>query len=322
MIGYLLLLRLPTSRPKKMINIAAIKSYLLHLQETICNALLELDDTLVLKTDQWQRAGGGGGQSRILQQGRLFEQGGINFSHVFGDNLPPSAMNNRPLLAGRSFQALGNSLVLHPLNPYIPTTHLNIRFFIAEKKDCDPVWWFGGGFDLTPYYGFVEDVQHWHKTAKAACAGFGDEDTYSNYKKWCDDYFYLKHRQEPRGVGGLFYDDLNHWPYDRCFAFMQSVGDHFLKAYMPIVLRRMTMDYSERERHFQLYRRGRYVEFNLLYDRGTLFGLQSGGRCESILMSLPPLVRWEYNWQPEPNSAEATLYDVFLKPRDWLENID
>ena len=301
-----------------MVDIDSIKHYLLGLQDRVCSALVQLDSDLVLKEDQWEREGGGGGCSRVMQQGKIFEQGGINFSHVHGDSLPASATAQRPDIAGRSFKALGVSLVIHPLNPYVPSTHMNVRFFVAEKDGEEPIWWFGGGFDLTPYYGFREDVRHWHETAKAACNGFGD-DTYSKYKQWCDEYFYLKHRQEPRGIGGLFYDDLNEWGYETCFAFMQSIGDHFLKAYMPIVERRMATGYSERERNFQLYRRGRYVEFNLIYDRGTLFGLQSGGRTESILMSLPPLVRWEYNWQPEPGSPEAELYEVFLKPQDWLE---
>jgi len=301
-----------------MVDIVSIKRYLLDLQDRGCSALMQLDSDLVLKEDQWEREGGGGGRSRVMQQGKIFEQGGINFSHVHGDSLPASATAHRAELVGRSFQALGVSLVIHPLNPYVPSTHMNVRFFVAEKDDEEPIWWFGGGFDLTPYYGFREDARHWHEMAKAACNGFGD-DTYSKYKKWCDEYFYLKHRQEPRGIGGLFYDDLNEWGYETCVAFMQSIGDHFLKAYMPIVERRMASGYSERERNFQLYRRGRYVEFNLIYDRGTLFGLQSDGRTESILMSLPPLVRWEYNWQPEPGSPEAELYEVFLRPQDWLE---
>ena len=300
-----------------MIDIEDIKQYLLGLQDRVCDAMMQLDSKLELKEDQWSREAGGGGRSRVMQGGDIFEQGGVNFSHVFGEGLPPSATAHRPELAGRSFQALGDSLVIHPLNPYVPTTHMNVRFFVAEKEGEDPIWWFGGGFDLTPYYGFKEDARFWHETAKQACEGFGD-DTYDKYKKWCDEYFYLKHRQEPRGIGGLFYDDLNEWGFDKCFAFMQSVGDHFLKAYLPIVEKRKDTTYGERERSFQLYRRGRYVEFNLIYDRGTLFGLQSGGRTESILMSLPPLVRWEYNWQPEAGTAEAELYDVFLKPTDWL----
>ena len=300
-----------------MIKIEEIESYLLGLQDEVSNALMELDPDLELKEDKWDRPGGGGGRSRVMQNGKIFEQGGINFSHVHGDSLPASATAHRPELAGRSFQALGDSLVIHPLNPYVPTTHMNVRFFIAEKEGEDPIWWFGGGFDLTPYYGSVDDARFWHETAKQACQDFGD-DVYDKYKKWCDEYFYLKHRQEPRGIGGLFFDDLNAWGFESCFAFMRSVGDHFLQAYLPIVKRRKDTDFSDREREFQLYRRGRYVEFNLVYDRGTLFGLQSGGRTESILMSLPPKVRWEYNWQPEPGTAEAELYDVFLKPTDWL----
>lgn len=301
-----------------MIDIDSIKRYLYSQQERVCDALMKIDDSLKLTEDHWQREGGGGGRSRVMRGGKVFEQGGINFSHVHGNNLPPSATAHRPELAGRSFQALGNSLVIHPLNPYVPTTHMNIRFFVAEKEGEDPIWWFGGGFDLTPYYGFKEDAKFWHETARAACEGFGGDDIYAKYKQWCDDYFYLKHRDEQRGIGGLFYDDLNEWGHAKCFEFMQSVGDYFLKAYLPIVMKRKDTPYTEHEREFQLYRRGRYVEFNLIYDRGTLFGLQSGGRTESILMSLPPLVRWEYNWQPSPDSVEAELYDVFLKPQDWL----
>jgi len=300
-----------------MMNIGLIKDYLLQLQERITSALMAMDDKLVLIEDEWQRPEGGGGRSRVMRDGRFFEQAGINFSHVYGAGLPASATAQRPELAGRSFQALGDSLVFHPLNPYVPTTHMNVRFFVAEKKGTEPVWWFGGGFDLTPYYGFREDARLWHQTAQDACKEFG-ADVYPKYKKWCDEYFYIKHRQEPRGIGGLFFDDLNEWGYEKCFAFMQSVGDHFLKAYMPIVERRKDMPYGERERNFQLYRRGRYVEFNLVYDRGTLFGLQSGGRSESILMSLPPQVRWQYNWQPEAGTPEAELYEKFLKPQDWV----
>lgn len=298
-------------------NIEPIKDYLLQLQERITRVLLDMDDKLELIEDEWQRPEGGGGRSRVMRNGKVFEQAGINFSHVHGAGLPASATAHRLELTGRSFEAIGDSLVIHPLNPYVPTTHMNVRFFIAEKKDAEPVWWFGGGFDLTPYYGFEEDVRHWHQTAVDACKDFG-ADVYPKYKKWCDDYFYIKHRQEPRGIGGLFFDDLNEWSFEKCFAFMQSVGDHFLKAYLPIVERRKDMEYGERERNFQLYRRGRYVEFNLVYDRGTLFGLQSGGRTESILMSLPPQVRWQYNWQPEPGTPEAELYEKFLKPRDWI----
>lgn len=300
-----------------MIDIDSIKQYLLGLQDEISGALMQMDNQLAQREDEWEREAGGGGRTRVMNGGEIFEQGGINFSHVFGDKLPPSATASRPELAGRSFQALGDSLVIHPLNPYVPTTHMNVRFFVAEKEGEEPIWWFGGGFDLTPYYGFKEDARYWHETAKAACDGFGD-DKYPKYKQWCDDYFYLKHRQEPRGIGGLFFDDLNEDDFETNFKFMQSVGDHFLKAYLPIVVKRKDTKYGERERQFQLYRRGRYVEFNLVYDRGTLFGLQSDGRTESILMSLPPLVRWQYDYQPEAASAEAELYDVFLKPRDWL----
>ena len=297
-------------------DLAAVKSYLMGLQDRICAALAAEDGKETFKEDNWERPGGGGGRSRVLSDGPVFEQGGVGFSHVFGANLPPSATAHRPDLAGRTWQALGVSLVIHPRNPYVPTSHANVRFFLAEKPGSEPIWWFGGGFDLTPYYGFEDDAIHWHRTAKAACDPFGP-DVFPRYKKWCDDYFFLKHRNEPRGIGGLFYDDLNEGGFDQCFAFMQSVGDHYLKAYLPIVQKRKEAPYGERERDFQLYRRGRYVEFNLVFDRGTLFGLQSGGRTESILMSLPPLVKWRYNWHPEPDTPEAKLYDVFLKPADW-----
>lgn len=299
-------------------NVQAVKEYLLALQDGITAALESEDGTGRFRQDSWERAEGGGGQTRILTGGKVFEQAGVNFSHVLGDSLPPSATAQRPELAGRSFEALGVSLVIHPQNPYVPTCHCNVRFFIASKAGVEPVWWFGGGFDLTPYYGFEEDAVHWHKTAKAACVSFG-KDYYPRFKKWCDEYFYIKHRNEPRGVGGLFFDDLNEHGFDHCFGFTQSVGDHLLPAYLPIVQRRKDTPYGERERDFQCYRRGRYVEFNLVYDRGTLFGLQSGGRTESILMSLPPQVSWRYDWQPEPGSPEANLYQIFLKPRDWLQ---
>ena len=253
----------------------------------------------------------------MLAEGAVFEQAGVNFSHVFGTDLPASATAHRPELAGRSFQALGVSLVIHPRNPYAPTSHANVRFFMAEKPGAEPVWWFGGGFDLTPYYGFEEDCVHWHKTAKAACDPFG-ADYYPRFKKWCDEYFLLKHRNEPRGIGGLFFDDLNEKSFNHCFGFLKSVGDHYVPAYLPIVQKRKATPFGERERDFQLYRRGRYVEFNLVYDRGTLFGLQSGGRTESILMSLPPLVKWRYDWKPAPGTPEAKLYEIFLKPRDWV----
>lgn len=300
----------------------AVRHYLLDLQTRICEALQGADGT-AFREDTWERPDGerlqGDGRGYILEDGPLFEKAGINFSHVRGERLPPSASANRPELAGRGFQAMGVSLVIHPRNPHIPTTHANVRFFLAEKADTTPVWWFGGGFDLTPYYGVETDCVHWHRTAQAACEPFGTE-VYPRYKAWCDEYFYLKHRDEPRGIGGLFFDDLNAWGFTRCFAFMRSVGDHFLPAYLPIVGARRDTPYGETERAFQCYRRGRYVEFNLVYDRGTLFGLQSGGRTESILMSLPPQVHWRYDWHPEPGSAEARLYEVFLKPRDWLQH--
>lgn len=298
-------------------DIEAVKTYLLQLQKNICNALAEEDGGKAFEVDEWQREQGGGGKSCVMADGDVFESAGINFSHVFGGKLPASATAHRPELAGRSFQAMGVSLVIHPKNPYIPTSHANVRFFVAEKEGENPVWWFGGGFDLTPYYGNEEDVKHWHQISKDACDPFG-EDAFPKYKKWCDEYFYLKHRDEPRGVGGLFFDDLNEWGFEKSFAFMQSVGDSYIKAYRPIVQKRKEMEYGERERDFQLYRRGRYVEFNLVYDRGTLFGLQSGGRTESILMSMPPNVRWRYNWQPEAGSAEAELYEKYLKPQDWI----
>jgi coproporphyrinogen III oxidase len=298
-------------------DINKAKNYLLNLQDNICNALEGEEPEARFIEDLWTRSEGGGGRTRVLTNGQVFEQGGVNFSHVSGFNLPPSATAKRPELANRQFQAMGVSLVIHPLNPYIPTSHANVRFLIAEKPNEPTIWWFGGGFDLTPYYPFEEDVIHWHQTARAACLPFG-EDVYPAYKKWCDEYFFLKHRNETRGVGGLFFDDLNEWGFDRCFALMQSVGDHYIKAYLPIVQKRKATLFSDRERNFQLYRRGRYVEYNLVYDRGTLFGLQSGGRTESILMSLPPVVHWKYNWQPEPESPEATLYERYLKPQDWL----
>jgi coproporphyrinogen III oxidase len=298
-------------------DIYAVREYLLGLQSSICEALESIDGKAQFELDEWQREAGGGGRTRVLSGGAVFEQGGVNFSEVSGENMPPSATASRPELAGRSFKAMGVSLVIHPHNPYVPTSHANVRFFIAEKEGEDPIWWFGGGYDLTPYYGNKEDVIHWHQTAKSACEPFGD-DIYPRFKQWCDEYFYLKHRDECRGVGGLFFDDLNEWGFERCFAFLQSVGNSYINAYAPIVKKRLDIPYGERERDFQLYRRGRYVEFNLVYDRGTLFGLQSGGRTESILMSLPPLVKWRYNWQPEPGSAEAELYTDYLAPRDWL----
>lgn len=298
-------------------SIAQVGKYLQSLQQNIVHALEDTDGKASFRRDEWEREGGGGGLSRILTDGAVFEQAGVGYSHVYGEELPPSATKARPELAGRGFQAMGVSLVLHPKNPYVPTTHANFRFFCAEADDGAPIWWFGGGFDLTPYYPFQDDVLHWHRMAREACSEFGD-DVYGRYKKWCDEYFFLKHRNETRGVGGLFFDDLNEWGFDRCFEFTQTVGDQFLPAYLPIVDARKDHPFGERQREFQLYRRGRYVEFNLIYDRGTLFGLQSGGRTESILMSLPPRVRWEYDWHPETNSPEEKLYKEYLVPREWL----
>ena len=293
-----------------------MSSYLQTLQDTLCSALATTDGVGKFEEDLWERPQGGGGRSRVLRNGGIFEQVGVNYSSVFGASLPPAATAQRPQLAGLAFKAFGVSLVAHPRNPYLPTSHCNVRFFKAESADSRPVWWFGGGFDLTPYYGFEEDARQWHSAARELCEPFGS-DVYPRYKAWCDEYFYIKHRAEARGIGGLFFDDLNEWGFATCFDFMRAVGDGFLPAYLPIVERRKALTYTERERQFQLYRRGRYVEFNLVYDRGTLFGLQSGGRTESILMSLPPLVRWEYAWSPEPGSPEAELHEKFLRPRDW-----
>ena len=323
-------------------DIDAVKSYLLSLQDRICAAFEAEDGGARFREDAWQRPEGGGGRTRVLADGTVFEKAGVNFSHVHGAALPPSASAHRPGIAGQPYAALGLSIVAHPRNPYVPTSHMNVRFFVSGSADplaprlspgappvlrslgeggsgapsSGPVWWFGGGFDLTPYYGFEEDAVHWHRTAQAALAPFGRA-LHPCFKKWCDDYFFLKHRGEPRGIGGLFYDDFNELGFERSFALTRSIGDAYLAAYRPIVARRQATPYGERERQFQLYRRGRYVEFNLVHDRGTLFGLQSGGRTESILMSLPPLVRWDYDWRPEPGSPEAKLYEVFLQPRDW-----
>jgi coproporphyrinogen III oxidase len=299
------------------VNLEMVKSFLQSLQDHICAGLEQADGKVKFVEDVWQRTEGGGGRTRVIRDGAVIEQGGVNYSHVFGESMPASATAHRPELAGRSFHACGVSLVIHPKNPHIPTSHANVRFFIAEKEGEAPIWWFGGGFDLTPFYPVLEDVEHWHQVAKDLCQPFGDT-IYDDYKKWCDDYFYLKHRQETRGVGGLFFDDLNKWGFDKSFAFMQAVGNGFLDAYLPLIERRKETPYGEHERQFQLYRRGRYVEFNLVWDRGTLFGLQTGGRTESILMSMPPLARWEYNFTPQPGSAECALYDYFLKPQDWL----
>ena len=304
---------------------ALVKDYLLGLQDSICKQLEEEDGGALFEEDSWTRVHDpkkpemhGGGRTRVLVDGNVIEQGGVNLSDVRGDKMPASATANRPELAGRSFHAMGVSLVIHPKNPYVPTSHANVRFFIAEKEGEEPVWWFGGGYDLTPYYGFDEDCLQWHRTAQEACSPFG-ENVYDSYKKWCDEYFYLKHRDEQRGIGGLFFDDLNEWGFDKSFEFLQAVGDSYIEAYLPIVARRKSLAYGEKERDFQLYRRGRYVEYNLVYDRGTLFGLQSGGRTESILMSMPPLVKWKYNWQPKAGTDEALLYSRYLKPRDWIK---
>ena len=298
----------------------SVKSYLLELQNHIVAGLEQLDGS-AFRRDRWERPGGGGGESRIIEEGNVFERGGVNFSHVYGEQLPGSASAARPELAGRGFEAMGVSLVLHPRNPYVPTVHMNVRFLVATRAGSDPVWWFGGGMDLTPYYGFEEDARHFHATCRRALEPSG-ADCHPRFKRWCDEYFFLKHRGEPRGVGGIFFDDLNEHGFDHCFALLRSVGDHFLPAYAPLVERRRDARYGERERDFQAYRRGRYVEFNLVYDRGTLFGLQSGGRVESILMSLPPLVKWRYDWKPEPGSAEDRLIREFLRPRDWLDGPD
>jgi coproporphyrinogen III oxidase len=297
-------------------SIDAVRDFLMGLQDRLCAALEGDDGQEHFRQDLWQRDEGGGGRSRILENGALFEKAGVGFSHVHGSRMPPSATAQRPDLVGRGFEALGVSLVVHPRNPYVPTAHMNVRFFSATG-DGAPVWWFGGGFDLTPYYGFEADARHWHRTARAAVAPFG-EDLYPRFKHWCDEYFFLKHRGETRGVGGLFFDDYSEGGFDNAFAMIRSVGEHFLPAYQPIVAVRRETKYTEHEREFQLYRRGRYVEFNLVFDRGTHFGLQSGGRTESILMSLPPLVRWRYDWRPEPGTPEAKLYEGFLKPRNWL----
>ncbi len=297
-------------------DLAAVKGHWLGLQEAIVARLETVEGRTFLR-DAWERPEGGGGFSRLVEGGAVFERAAVNFSHVFGANLPPSASAARPELAGRSFQATGVSSVLHPRNPYVPTVHLNVRFIVAEKAGADPVWWFGGGMDLTPYYPFAEDAVHFHQTCRAALAPFGTE-CHARFKKWCDEYFYLKHRREPRGIGGIFFDDLNQPEFEVCSALARSVGDHFIPAYLPILERRVGMPYGERERAFQSYRRGRYVEFNLVYDRGTLFGLQSGGRTESILMSLPPLAAWRYDWQPEPGSPEESLYRNFLVTKDWV----
>jgi coproporphyrinogen III oxidase len=298
---------------------SAVLSYLNELQDRI-TASVEKLDSVKFRRDAWIRPEGGGGESRVLSEGAVFERAGVSVSHVFGEKMPPSASNQRPEIAGAPFEAMGLSLVFHPRNPYAPTTHCNVRFLVARPAAGEAVWWFGGGFDLTPYYPYDEDVLHWHRSARDACQPFGT-DVYEKYKAWCDRYFFLPHRNETRGIGGLFFDDLNDGGFSRCFAFQRSVGDQFLPAFLPILQRRKDQPYGDRERQFQLYRRGRYVEFNLVLDRGTLFGLQSRGRTESILMSLPPIVRWEYDWQPAPGSPEARLYENFLRPRDYLSEL-
>jgi coproporphyrinogen III oxidase len=294
----------------------AVKTWLLDLQARIV-AALEAADGLPFRTDAWERPEGGGGISRLIEEGKVLERGGVNFSHVLGSQLPPSASAHRPELAGRRWEAMGVSLVLHPRNPYAPTVHMNVRCFVAMKDGEDPVWWFGGGMDLTPYYGFADDAHHFHATCKAALDPFGLE-LHPRFKEWCDRYFFLKHRNEPRGIGGVFFDDFAEGGFDQAFGMTKSVGDAFLDAYLPILERRKDTPYGERERDFQAYRRGRYVEFNLVFDRGTLFGLQSGGRTESILMSLPPIVKWRYDWHPEPGTPEAALYTEFLTAKNWI----
>jgi coproporphyrinogen III oxidase len=294
-----------------------VRHYLEQLQDRICDALAQEDGAATFVEDQWQREAGGGGRTRVLSGGAVFEKAGVAFSHIRGPNLPATASASRPELAGRSFQAMGVSLVVHPDNPFVPTSHMNVRLFVAEKPGEDPVWWFGGGFDLTPYYGFEEDCVFWHQTAKDLCDPFG-EGIHDEYKAWCERYFYLKHRQEPRGVGGLFVDDLNRWDFETCFQFIQAIGDGYVQAYLPIVQRRKALPWTAQNKDWQEYRRGRYVEFNLVFDRGTIFGLQSGGRTESILMSMPPKVQWHYNYQPEAGSPEANLVPLFLQRTDWL----
>lgn len=302
-------------------DIAALKAYFTGLQSRIV-AQLEAFDGQAFHSDSWERPEGGGGLTRVIEGGNFFERGGVNFSHVRGDAMPASATAHRPELAGRGFEAMGVSLVLHPRNPYCPTVHMNVRTFIATAEGTEPVWWFGGGMDLTPYYPFEEDVRHFHRVCHDAVVPYGGETEYQRLKEWCDRYFFLKHRNEARGVGGLFFDDLGadgQLPFEQAFALTRSVGDAFLDAYVPIIERRRDTEYGERERDFQAYRRGRYVEFNLVFDRGTLFGLQSGGRTESILMSLPPVVNWRYDWHPQAGSPEAVLYERFLPARDWLK---
>ena len=298
-------------------NKEAVRNYLTGLQQSLMDAFCGVDAELSVTFDSWSREEGGGGDTRALSGGSVFEKGGVNFSHVMGDSLPPSASAQRPQLAGRSFEAMGVSVVMHPKNPHVPTSHANVRFFVAEKPGEEPVWWFGGGFDLTPFFPNDADIHYWHETARNACQPFG-EDIYPEFKRWCDEYFYLKHRGETRGVGGLFFDDLNRWEFDRCFALQHAVGDAYARAYVPIVERRRHHPYTQEEREFQQIRRGRYVEFNLVYDRGTLFGLQSGGRTESILMSMPPVARWHYLAEDDQPSDYSARLAPYLVPREWL----
>ena len=299
-------------------NIAQVSDYLKKLQDTICDSFENEDEGASFSETNWKHGSGGGGKSRIIEAGKLIEKGGVNFSHVHGESLPFSASSSRANLADKKFQALGLSLVIHPDNPYVPTTHANLRMIVINEKGKSPFWWFGGGYDLTPYYGFDEDCKHWHEVAKRACSPFG-EDVYPRYKKWCDEYFYIKHRNEARGIGGLFFDDLNQPDFKTCFKLVRSIGDSFLDAYLPIMRKRKIYTYTQKQKEFQMYRRGRYVEFNLLYDRGTIFGIQTGGRAESILMSLPPKVEWRYNWQPEKNTVESKLAENFLTPKEWIK---
>ncbi len=305
-----------TSNDNATNNITQVKNYLMTLQDTICQQIEKQDGKAQFQEELWQHANGGGGRTRVIEKGALFEKGGVNFSHIHGTQLPDSATQTHTSLENKPFQALGVSLVLHPDNPYIPTVHMNVRFFTTLGNE--PIWWFGGGYDLTPYYGDTEDCIHWHTVAKSACTPFGKE-VYPQYKKWCDDYFYLKHRKEPRGIGGLFFDQLNQGDFEKNFAFLQSVGNSFLPAYIPIVEKHKNTPFTEKEKIFQSYRRGRYAEFNLIWDRGTAFGLQSNGRTESILMSLPPRVQWDYNWRPEPHSKEDKLSKTFLIAKDWIK---
>lgn len=299
-------------------NIEQVKTYLTELQESICNEFRAMDGKATFISDKWQNPDLGYGNTCVIANGNVFEKGGVNFSHVRGENLPASATEKRPELSGYKFEVLGVSIVIHPINPYVPTSHANFRFFIATKENAEPIWWFGGGFDLTPYYGFEDDCVYWHHMAKQACDKFGI-DVYPRYKKWCDDYFYIKHRHEPRGIGGLFFDDLNMWDFETCFNFLKAVGNQYTKAYCPIISLRKSTPYFKRQRNFQLYRRGRYAEFNLVYDRGTAFGLQTEGRVESILMSLPPKATWVYDWQPQPGTEEEKLYTEFLINKNWVE---